>query len=325
MLSRTWIVKGTGFLVNVVMVMGLGRAGSTIIDRVLGTVPGVASTGELRYLWERGMIEGRLCSCGRQVGECVLWSQVVGSDDAAGGLKEVDPARVVSLQTTYARVRHVRRVWREHLRSNGGARDAGLQELLKIRLRLYERISEATDCRTIVDSSKSPTDVALASLLPGVSVFAVHLVRDPRAVAYSWQKVLHGLDSTNSSILMPRYSIAASSRMWMEQNMASEYVRWRMGNQRSMLVRYEDFVSDPTSVAHHILARAGVDGEAAFVTRSAVLLGEDHLIGGNPNRFSAGEVQIRMDDAWRAGLKSSQRRSVMAMTAPLAWRYGYFS
>ncbi len=40
----------------------------------------------------------------------------------------------------------------------------------------------------IIDSSKYATDCLLLSQPPGVRVHAIHLVRDSRAVAYSWQR-----------------------------------------------------------------------------------------------------------------------------------------
>ncbi|MBA3432215.1 MAG: hypothetical protein H0U16_12145, partial [Actinobacteria bacterium] len=49
---------------KVLFIMGWTRSGSTILDNLLGEVEGFFSTGELHYLWRRGLLEGRLCSCG---------------------------------------------------------------------------------------------------------------------------------------------------------------------------------------------------------------------------------------------------------------------
>ena len=40
--------------VPVLFVGGLGRSGSTLLARMLGTIPGMVSVGELVHLWKRG-------------------------------------------------------------------------------------------------------------------------------------------------------------------------------------------------------------------------------------------------------------------------------
>ena len=41
---------------TVLYIGGMGRSGSTLVDRVLGQAPGVCSVGELVFLWERGVL-----------------------------------------------------------------------------------------------------------------------------------------------------------------------------------------------------------------------------------------------------------------------------
>ena len=43
---------------------GSGRSGSTLITTVLGQLDGCFAAGELRYLWQRGMVDNRPCGCG---------------------------------------------------------------------------------------------------------------------------------------------------------------------------------------------------------------------------------------------------------------------
>ena len=53
--------------------------------------------------------------------------------------------------------------------------------------RLYRAIGEVTGARLIIDSSKVPSGAALLSHA-GVEAHLLHVVRDPRVVAYSWQR-----------------------------------------------------------------------------------------------------------------------------------------
>src|SRR5713101_2080953 len=43
---------------------GLGRSGSTLIERLLGELPGVCAVGEVVHMWRRGVVEGERCGCG---------------------------------------------------------------------------------------------------------------------------------------------------------------------------------------------------------------------------------------------------------------------
>ena len=49
---------------RVLYVGGLSRSGSTLIERLIGELPGVCAVGELVHLWERGIAEGERCGCG---------------------------------------------------------------------------------------------------------------------------------------------------------------------------------------------------------------------------------------------------------------------
>ena len=60
--------------------------------------------------------------------------------------------------------------------------------------RLYTAIADTTGCDVIVDSSKWPQYGLLLSETLPFDVYVLHLVRDPRAVAYSWQRRQSRLD-----------------------------------------------------------------------------------------------------------------------------------
>src|SRR3712207_9390131 len=54
--------------------------------------------------------------------------------------------------------------------------------------RLYEAIGTVTESRVIVDSSKEPAHGFAMSMVPNLDFYVLHLIRDPRAAAYSWLK-----------------------------------------------------------------------------------------------------------------------------------------
>ena len=74
---------------KVLYVAGSGRSGSTIVDNILGQLDGVGRVGEVRFLWERGMLEDRTCGCGAAFSACPFWRAVL--ERAFGGPAGVDP------------------------------------------------------------------------------------------------------------------------------------------------------------------------------------------------------------------------------------------
>src|SRR5207245_4821641 len=82
---------------------GVGRSGSTLVDRILGQVPGLFSGGEIRDLWARGLIENRQCGCGTPFRSCSFWTEV--GRRAFGGWDRIDPPGVLLLARSVDRHR----------------------------------------------------------------------------------------------------------------------------------------------------------------------------------------------------------------------------
>ena len=71
--------------VQVLYIAGTGRSGSTLLAGILGQVDGIFNAGEVRYIWDRGLLANRLCGCGRQFRDCPVWDEILveaGSPDA---------------------------------------------------------------------------------------------------------------------------------------------------------------------------------------------------------------------------------------------------
>src|ERR1700684_4694430 len=78
----------------VIYIAGTGRSGSTVLANILGEVEGLFAAGEVRYLWQRGLKEGRLCGCGLPVRECPVWSRVLAM---AGELDDPEGVEAITL------------------------------------------------------------------------------------------------------------------------------------------------------------------------------------------------------------------------------------
>ena len=303
---------------RILYIMGWGRSGSTVLDNLLGAMDGFFSAGELRYLWERGLIEGRRCGCGRAIAGCDVWTAVL--QRTWGGSKSVDARTVVSWQARWARVRDTRRLLR--LRP-GGPLDPTLARLVETLGRLYRGVADVTGERVIVDSSKRPSDAALLRLVPGVSARFVQLVRDPRAVAYSWQRHKAQPDRNRPAELV-RHGPVDSTLSWIRWNSLAESVRAKSPPSSSLLLRYEDLVARPRPSLLDVAALVGEAPPALPLEgERTALLEPNHTVSGNPSRFRTGRVELRADDEWITRQSAAQRSMVTSLALPLLSRYGY--
>jgi hypothetical protein len=289
--------------------MGKGRSGSTLLSMALGELDGFFAAGELRFFWRRGLVEGRRCACGRPVPECEVWGPV------AQRLVDLDAGAVARDAEAIYR-------WSSAPRLLAGRGGEALARWSAATQQLVAAVTDITGADVIVDSSKWPTDPGVLGRVDGVRPAAALLVRDPRAVAWSWQrtKAHHDLDRPRD---MDRFPAWHSGLSWTARNLVAEATTRRSPGPRTT-VRYEDFVDDPRSV---LVALGGLvdrspavdtvlDGHTLHVTQG-------HTLAGNPDRFGPAEITIRADDEWRTALSARDRRTVDALTWPLRKRYGY--
>ena len=307
--------------VRVLYVGGLGRSGSTLIERLIGQFPGVCPVGELVHLWERGVTEGERCGCGEPFGQCAFWQQV--GRAACGGWDEVDVSRVAALRSQVDRNRFIPALARRKISPK-------MQNLLTeytfYYSRLYAAIIQVSGCGLVVDSSKHPSLAHCLRWQPDVDLRVLHLVRDPRAVAYSWSRQVRRPDTDRQSY-MTRYSPATTARQWDVQN-AAFHLLARTGVP-TMRLRYEDFTAEPELTLHRVADFAGLPSRDSYPFLTAdgpswrAHLSGSHSVSGNPMRFTTGQIPIRADEKWRTSMPKAQQRAVTALTLPLLAGYGY--
>jgi hypothetical protein len=300
---------------------GLGRSGTTVLERVLGELPGACSAGELVHLWQRGVLDDETCGCGAPFGECPFWSEV--GARAFGGWNTDLAIRMLGLHARVDRTRHVPLLALPRL---PGRRRSEHAEYVSVCSRLYRAISEVSGCPVVIDSSKHSSLAFCLRNAPGIDLRVVHVVRDSRGVAYSWTKEVLRPESGSGEDLMHRYSPAGSSALWLGHNMFFALLR-RLGT-RTRVLRYEDFVAEPRRTVRELADFAGLpsgDGPAGFVDENSVVLTPSHTVAGNPVRFRQGPMTLRRDDAWRERLPRRRRLLVGLLTFPLLARYGYLS
>ena len=269
--------------VRILYIAGLGRSGSTILDRILGSQPGFHSGGELDMTWSHGVLEDRLCSCGQPFSACTFWAQVRFVDPEL--LTREAATRVQNYHDKVLRPRWMWQLWWERGRHRISAKAP--DDYFDRIARLYRAISRVTGGMVIVDSSKHPTYAYLLAR-SGVSssIEIIHLVRDPRAVAYSWARRRVEPGVTDRTIYMHRHGPAEAATLWVEWNRTVELLaaKCRMPYRR---LRYEDFTNDPAGSLRQLgLGIADLDGTPSWAASSSRR--EMHILSGNPARFELG-------------------------------------
>jgi hypothetical protein len=175
----------------------------------------------------------------------------------------------------------------------------------------------------IIDSSKQPSTPFALRHQQDLDVRVLHCIRDSRAVAYSWTKTVQRPEAQVESFgAMTRYSPGRMSMIWMAHNAAAGVSR--SAGLPLLVLRYEDFVTDPRGAVSKIVEFCGLSvGFDDALEPQQVELSPAHTCSGNPLRFTTGKVRITRDDAWRSELPTRARRLVTALTYPLLRRYGY--
>ncbi|GAB4006468.1 sulfotransferase [Glycomyces albus] len=293
---------------RVVYVLGRGRSGSTLVGQVLGALDGWFSAGEVRVLWDPVLTHDSPCACGEPVRECPIWSRVLDR------LKDMDLEQVVRWQ--HEVVRESRLPWL----LRGGDWSA-LDAYRAAMARVYAAIAEVTGCQTIVDTSKRPSYAMAVRGLPDADPYFVHLVRDPRACAYSWRTRRY-LGAAGDPVRTPG-TVDATLR-WNLLNLGAEAVMRSVGPDRALRLRYEDFAAAPREAVGAVTALVGEPSQdSAFLDDHTVRASERHEIAGNPSRRAAGTVAVRPDGEWMDGQSHVDRWLASAVAFPLLKRYGY--
>lgn len=304
----------------VIYIAGSGRSGSTLLERVLGDMPGAVNVGELIDLPRRTAPRGELCGCGQAFADCPFWAGV--GKRAFGGWETDRLVEMHRLQNRVARQRHLPRLLAMPLagrdfRDDVAAYGASYRTL-------YRAIAGQAGARYVIDASKWPVQ-ALALSRAGLDIRVIHLVRDVRGVAHSLSKQHvarpHAVQGTDQ--MMSHVPVEAATR-WLGIQAEAELLS-RCGLPVARM-RYEDFVARPRPTVAVALADLGLPpgpSDLAHVRDSQVVLADSHGLSGNPSRFTSGEITLRPDEAWRKRMPQRDRVVVTALGLPLLLRYGW--
>ncbi len=311
---------------KILFIGGLGRSGSTLIEKLLNEMQDAFAIGESVHLWERGVRDNELCGCGEAFQDCPFWTAV--GTQAFGRWSEIDLEAAIKMRWSVDRSRQLPQIVKSHRRGFPSSTQSDYLELIGAVLRAAGRVAyDRTGATVLVDSSKHLSAAALYALDPRLDVRVLHLLRDPRGVAYSWTKAVTRPEAGNEADMadMPTYNPARTAARWVTDNLGFD--RLEALGIPVLTLRYEDFLSSPIERLAEIASFAGIadtvlpadifDGMTINVEAAM------HSAAGNPIRFGATSITLRVDDAWRTKLSARQRRVVAGITAPARRHFGY--
>lgn len=297
---------------KVLYITAWGRSGTTILNRILGSAPGVFAAGELHTIWRVASQPSLRCGCKLPLTECSIWRPVI--ETLA---RELDFAH---LDLLHSRILDSSVSSLIHPTSNELV--ARIDEYAGAISKLYAVLQEVTGAAAIVDSSKQPANGAILERTHGLALRYLHLVRDPRAVAFSWERrKVRSLDTKEE---MARFSPARSTLNWVRWNRAAEQLLSTIPNERWMRLTYEGFAAEPRAMTLEILNLIDpLIREPEFVDDHSVRIETTHSVEGNPNRFETGVIKIKPDDAWIASQSMQSRFVSTLVSLPRLRRYRY--
>jgi hypothetical protein len=303
-------------MIRIGYIMGAARCGSTVLDCILGNHGQIESVGELCNLPRSAWLNGEYCACGQPGNVCPFWQAVrrewierTGRDDVEG---------YVARQRRYDRFLAMPRLLRERNRPS-----AEFRRYARETRAVFEAIRSTSGKPIIVTSSKGPARALALSMIPGLDVRLIHLVRDARGMACSIAKAYEKDPAAGIQHHFASRPVWQTAWYWVLYNVESEIIRGMLPPTRSIRLRYEDMTADPSEGLRRIGELLEVD-MAPLAKRLGA--GDDftfgHTVAGNRVRMS-GRIQLRNDQQWRDSLSARQKRVVRCVAGLLMSRYGY--
>ncbi len=306
---------------NVIFIVGYGRSGSTILDRLLGSIEGFQSAGELKYIWRRGLEQNQLCGCGEKFSDCSFWSNVIETLFCGTTEYSLDRLKLIS-QSAY-NWHHLLNIYQFDNPAEGYQQSQ--KDFIELWNDLYQAIKVSSGASYIIDSSKDPLHAFLLSTSTQIKSFIVHLVRDSRAAAFSRYRKKERPEIHWNQQTMPVRSPFHSIRRWNKQNQNIEFLKTKVPNY--FFLRYEDLATNPSKVLSKLLKEMAIVPipNLKFINGNRVNLKTSHTVSGNPMRFQSGETLIQIDQEWRSTMNPLARWLVTIRTQRLLKAYGYIA
>jgi len=292
--------------IRVVYIGGAEHNGSTFLGLSLGNHPQIECVGELTSLAREGWLDHYPCACGTQISDCYFWSDVRTKWE---NLVNNEVRVLAELENSFDRNRHLPKLILEKF-----IHSKKFSTYSENIYALYQAIHQTSNNSIIVDTSKRFSRAFALSMVEGIDLRIIHLVRDARGVAYSWSKPKRPKQRTWFD----------SSLRWVVANIAFEFLRLVLSSQRVMCVRYESFIGNPIDTLNNIGKFIDVDLKSLAVSLSkGHNLKKMHIGIGNGFLQGIKDIRLNTNITWPEMITPKEQRKIWRLTKPLMRHYGY--
>jgi len=305
---------------KILLITGSGRSGSTLLSKLLNEIEGSFNVNELVFTHLNGVERDYPCNTGDKFSESPIWLKIMEAYRQKNdiNLLKYEPHRIPN-------TRKLVRAQLSPFYKTDEATNQYFKDYQQAIKDLYHSIFEATGAEMVIDSSKIAPFVNVVAQMEEFEIYVLHLVRDPRAVAYSWQKTIKRTDvEAGTNLFMEKRTPQRSSIRWQLVNKFAESLKEK-DHLHYHYLKYEDFAKQPAKHLAEILQLLGKSPNEIPVNDNQITLKAiDYGIWGNPNvRQQKDVVRVRYDDTYKQKLSFNARLTSTVWSMPMLMKYGY--
>jgi hypothetical protein len=296
---------------SVVFISGSGRSGTTIVDRILGTIPEAVTVSQLYHIIFDLYHEEVICSCGNQTGKCEFWTLVIKK-------LSLSKENIKKITRIHEEINHSRYFFNILFGTLSNKKKVELKYYLKWLETLYDTIFEITKKNIIIDSSKVPSHILLLSKINKYNISDLHIIRHPSGVVKSWQKNKY---DPSKKKFMNTHSTHKILFNWIIRNSLSNILKYLMPYKR---YNYEKIIDNPDYIFNQVLKNFKIKTNFTFnIKNKSILLESNHTLSGNPHRFHTGKINLIKDESWKKEISLFKRIYIFIFLLPLMVKYKY--
>lgn len=314
---------------KVIYISSMGHSGSTLLDIILGNIPGLFSTGELTNLFlqiyrhqQGDNISSDLmkkisqyirvnyakthCSCMKEFCDCPVWKKIMDNLSVKIGYdiwqNPMDyriyfPPFGKCPPSFYAFGKIQRKVItmsysRLIFHPFKLLLDFFAKSIAQNNWRLFDAISEETGCNFIVDSSKDIQRFDFLSKSRPDSIYLFILLRDILGVTASYKKL-------GKNPLRTAYK-------WVNEYKRIDSFLKKNRTINCHLINYGNLVCNTEIELNKVYEYLGITLRGASLSLNTE---NHHVVGGNKMRFS-GSIKIKKDESWKTILTREEIRQI---------------
>lgn len=298
---------------TIIFLIGAGHSGSTLVSKTLNSHSKMFAISEISQFYKDIQIDNALCGCESYLRECEFWNDIDSNlqKKLGYGIKESPNLFRISrdLDKNSVLNKGVFKISRL-LALNFKIRSAFINNRLKNICVLFDVIFEKTKAEVIIDSSKSAKRAAILKpffVKEGYNVKIIHLIRDGRAVFYSYKKGYYKLKIKNESTGIYEMKTVFTGvpktdeeiiGIWKKDNRLSSYYHNFFTSSNYYKLYYESFTNNPKEEFQKLINFIGFEFEDEMLDLTRY---KNHMVAGNASRINATSIHAPLE-IWRDNL-----------------------